>query len=312
MSGERQVLEQAAHWFAVLQDEAVGEAERRAWQRWVSEPAHAQAWARVEAISGRVLALAVDPASRRAGRLLQQPDRGRRQALKLLSLAACGGLLGLAGTRAPWPQWFAGQSTAVGEVRELALADGSRLWLNTRSAADIAFDARVRMVRLHQGEVLLETAGDPRPFVLRSPAGLVSAGQPARFALTLAGARSQLNVYAGEVRLQAGRRMQQRLAAGQGLAFDATGIGALRAADSGRQAWSRGVLLADDLPLARFAAELARYRRGHLGCDPRVAGMRVVGAFPLDDPERVLDALAATLPVRIERRLPWWVEIRPA
>lgn len=59
-------------------------------------------------------------------------------------------------------------------------------------------------------------------------------------------------------------------------------------------------------------AELARYRRGYIGCDPRIADLRVVGAFPLADTEQVLDALESTLPLRINRRLPWWISLEPS
>ena len=40
--------------------------------------------------------------------------------------------------------------------------------------------------------------------------------------------------------------------------------------------------------------------------------LRVVGSYPLADTDRALAALADSLPVRVERRLPWWVQIVPA
>jgi transmembrane sensor len=36
-----------------------------------------------------------------------------------------------------------------------------------------------------------------------------------------------------------------------------------------------------------------------------VRGLRVQGVFPLDAPDRTLDALAETLPIRINRYSPW-------
>ena len=100
--------------------------------------------------------------------------------------------------------------------------------------------------------------------------------------------------------------------AGQQTAFGSRGVEPLEAASAEHQAWTTGVLLADNQRLEDFLAELSRYRHGYLGCDPRIADLRVVGAFPLADTERVLDALAATLPVRIERRMAWWVSLEPA
>ncbi len=59
-------------------------------------------------------------------------------------------------------------------------------------------------------------------------------------------------------------------------------------------------------------AELARYRHGHLAVDPAVAGLPVMGTYPLDDTDRALAMLEAALPVRVRRRLPWWVTLEPA
>ncbi|MNJ65789.1 fec operon regulator FecR [compost metagenome] len=102
------------------------------------------------------------------------------------------------------------------------------------------------------------------------------------------------------------------IGAGQQVGFSANRIGPPAPVQAGHQAWSRGILLADNLRLVDFLAELARYRHGYLGCDPRIAELRVVGAFPLADSDRVLDALAATLPVRVQRRMSWWVSLEPS
>jgi transmembrane sensor len=57
--------------------------------------------------------------------------------------------------------------------------------------------------------------------------------------------------------------------------------------------------------------EFGRYQRGHIGVDPRVANIRVVGRFPIGNPEQVLAMLARDLPVSIQRTLPWWTSIEP-
>jgi transmembrane sensor len=42
-----------------------------------------------------------------------------------------------------------------------------------------------------------------------------------------------------------------------------------------------------------------------------VVDLRLVGAYPLGDTGRILDALAGSLPIRVNRRLPWWVTVEP-
>ena len=64
--------------------------------------------------------------------------------------------------------------------------------------------------------------------------------------------------------------------------------------------------------LDRVIAELARYRRGHLSCDPAVAGLRVSGSFPLNDTDRALALLSQTLPVRLQGFTRYWLQIVPA
>lgn len=311
MKLDYQVLQAAAQWFALLQSEVVSDADRQAWRCWLEEPANARAWQRVEQISGRFEPIARDPFGPQASALLQrQPTR--RHVVKTLSVLLGGGALALAGGAAPWRSWTADQRTAVGEVRDWRLPDGSQLWLNTDSAVDVAFEAGVRQLALYRGELLIETRDEPRPLVLRTGEGSLKTHDAARFSVLQRDGVTQLSVFDGvvEVRPAAGRpRTAMR---GQQVGFDSHHVQPERPVEAGRHAWTTGVLLADNLRLDDFVAELSRYRAGYLGCDPRIAGLRVVGAYPLTDTERVLDVLASTLGLQVNRRMPWWVSLEPA
>jgi transmembrane sensor len=312
MSLDYQVLQAAAQWFAVLQSEAVSEADRTAWRAWLATPEHARAWQRVEQISGRLHPLTGDPFSPAATALLRPRQTSRRHALKTLSILCGGGVLALAAGAMPWRSWAADQRTAVGEVRDWRLDDGSQLWLNTDSAVDIAFEEHARTLSLYRGELLLQAVAEHRPLVLRTAEGFVQARDVARFSVLQRDGSTQLSVFDGTVDIQLAERGGSRaVLGGQQVAFDGRRIEPERPVQSGRQAWTGGVLLADNLRLDDFIAELARYRQGYLGCDPRVAGLRVVGAYPLADTERVLEVLASTLSLRINRRIPWWVSLEP-
>lgn len=312
MNAGYRVLQDAAQWFAVLQSGSASEADRLAWRSWLREPEHAAAWQRVERISGQFQPLADDRIARSASRLLQQRQPSRRHALKVLSLAGGGALL-LAKGVGGWQDWSVDQRTAVGEVRDLRLADGSQLWLNTDSAVDVAFDGPVRQLALYRGELLLDTPDEPRPLLLRTAQGQLQAHQRARFAVRQHSETTRIDVFAGTLRIQPAHiGAPQTLASGQRAIFGRDFIHTAQPAQAASQAWADGVLLADNQRLEDFVAELARYRRGYIGCDPRIADLRVVGAFPLADTERVLDALESTLPLRINRRLPWWISLEPS
>jgi len=60
MGSDYRVLQQAAEWFALLQSGSVSASERRAWAAWLEQPEHAQAWAKVERISGQFQPLTND------------------------------------------------------------------------------------------------------------------------------------------------------------------------------------------------------------------------------------------------------------
>ncbi len=312
MNLDYQVLQAAAQWFAVLQSDSVSEADREAWRAWLAAPEHARAWRRVEQISGRLQPLAGDPFSPATTALLRSGQPTRRQALKTLPILCGGGALALVAGAMPWRSWTADQRTAVGEVRDWRLDDGSRLWLNTDSAVDVAFEGRTRQFSLYRGELLMQAAAEPRPLVLRTAEGSLRTHTAARFSVVQRDGSTQLSVFDGAVEIMpSGTRGWRTVMGGRQIAFDSHHIETEGVVQSARQSWTEGVLVADNLRLDAFVAELARYRQGYLGCDPRVADLRVVGAYPLADTDRVLDVLADTLALRINRRLPWWVSLEP-
>lgn len=77
------------------------------------------------------------------------------------------------------------------------------------------------------------------------------------------------------------------------------------------QAWTQGALHADNMRLADFCAELARYRPGIVHCAGEVAGLRVSGVVQLRDTDYVLSMLATALPVQVVARTRYRVSVVP-
>ena len=86
-------------------------------------------------------------------------------------------------------------------------------------------------------------------------------------------------------------------------------LGQMVAVNAGADAWTRGMLVLDNVRLADMVRELNRYQRGHLGVDPRVADLRITGSFPLDNLELALNALPPILPVKVKQLTPWWITV---
>jgi len=311
-------LQQAAEWFATLRADDASEADRLRWRQWLAQDEHHRAaWQRVEAVNAefKLLSPAIDH------RVLSPHGRNRRRAIKTLAWVAAGvgvaGALGQSGQLRDYVAALHAQyRTGVGQTRQQQLADGSMLWLNTASAADVDFDLNWRRILLHRGELMIQTAHDAhspaRPLVVDVRAGRLQA-LGTRFMVRLVEGATLLTVLQGQVRITpTGMAAPVVVQAGARVRFTADLIEAPQPADDSMAAWSKNLLIADGMRLDDFLAELGRYRHDYLGCAPQVAALRLVGVYPLADTDRVLQALEATLPVRVHRILPWWVSVDAA
>ncbi|MBW7902460.1 MAG: FecR domain-containing protein [Rhodocyclaceae bacterium] len=304
-----EALDEAADWLLRLRD---GEADRQSFEQWrSSSPEHARAWARAEMLLGKIAA--VPPAL--ALPALDRPTRGGRRAAlaKIGKLALLLGLL-----PAGWTAWslmerqglFAEYRTAAGERRELRLADGTRLTLNTATAVDVRFSPDSRLILLRTGEILVATGHDDaagRPLQVLTRHG---AATPlgTRFTVRQGDGGTHVAVFEGRVRIAPMRASDAArvLESGQRATYGESAVTPPQATDDSASAWAHGMLLADDMPLSELAAELSRYRPGLIHCAGDVADWRVSGAFPVGDAaaiDRSLAMLAATHPLDIRRRL---------
>jgi len=309
-------LQAAANWYAQLLAAPQDRQLQLRWQQWLGAAgANQVAWAHVERISQRFTPLKLQAdASLQALGSVRRSDLDRRRAVGLLGLLCGGGLLALAGWRVPAARQqlqalSADQRSATGEVRSLHLPDGGQLWLNSATALNIDYRADLRRLELLAGEVLVETAHDSRPFVIDTRQGRLQA-LGTRFSVWQRDHVARLSVFDGAVRLQPAEGAAHLVvAAGWQTDFDRQGAQAPRAVDESRQAWRDGRLLANDISLGEFIEQLRAYMPGHLGVDPHVQALRVMGSFPAEDPERTLAMLESALPIKVRKTLPWWYSI---
>lgn len=313
------MLEEAAEWFALLRSGAATTQDRAVWQAWLDTGVEQrEAWHYIERISERFQSFQSADEQRAAVAALQSTGAaavGRRGVLGALAIAAGAGLLGwqargpLLRAGAPVLALLADHHTAVGEIRAIALADGTRVWLDTATALDVDYRVEQRRLRLLAGSVLIETARDPRPFVVDTPHGQLKA-LGTRFAARLENHSTELAVGDGAVEVSAARGTTSRIVGAERQAsFTTELIGPDAPLARARLAWANGVLLAEDIPLGALLRELGRYQRGHISVAPAVAELRVLGGYPLRDPERTLAMLAEVLPITVRHVLPWWISV---
>jgi len=308
-------IEQAAHWYSRLNDEAATAAEQAAWQRWLNaEPLHAWAWGRAEQLLQQWQQLPGPMASQTFSLARQARTRSRRSVLKGLTLMLGAGALSAGGYRQVVSgPWFADFHSAIGERLPVSLADGTQLLLNTDSAVDVRYDGKHCAITLRQGEIMVSAANQQQPSWLsvQTRQGLITASA-SRFMVRDLGDTAQVTTLERAVRISPAQGAAQELGQGFSCLFDERGVRATRALDYAASAWTRGLLIANDQPLGAFLAQLGRYNRGWLRCDPAVADLRISGTFELDNFDQILRALASSLPVRVQQRSRFWITVSPA
>lgn len=313
------VRQQAIAWYSLTQSGDISAEELRQLECWrQADSEHERAWQRMaglpELIRGNA-ALLRDPLARTTLQQTRYVSGDRRQVLKVLMGASLLGAVAWQGRDSQWLQGsLADLNTAAGERRREVLADGTQLWLNTATAVDIDFTASERLIRLRYGEINVLTGSDPagRPLrVQTADADLRPLGT--RFTVRCGDGcvGTQVSVSSGRVAATLRNGAAAHVVESGQWAQLETGSLSVSEAAPPDDAWIDGFITAEATRLGDLVAQLARYRPGILRCDPRVAGLRVTGSYPLDDNERILTLLESSLPVSIQRRTRYWVTVVP-
>lgn len=307
-SHHQDALEEAANWFATLQDDTSTDVDKKRWQQWLqAKPENQQAWQRIEQIDQQFHALPTQ-ATKEA---LSAAEASRRKVIRGLlgfALAAPIGWIAIRHSRLRFIN--ADIATSVGEVLKHTLPDGSLIWLNTDTAINLEFNTEQRNIILLQGEIFIETSPDTRSFVVNTSQGRISP-IGTKFNVNLEQSKATVTVSSGRVSISPinNENIQHTISSGTSTEFNDVKIINSQPAISSHDSWRTGMLIADDIPLGYFLDQLSRYRHGFIRYSPDVAELKLVGAFPLEDTDRILDALVETLPIKITRLTPWWVSI---
>ena len=185
-------------------------------------------------------------------------------------------------------------ATGVGETRPVALADGSRILLDTRSRLRVDFTAGARDVELLEGQAHFEVAKDThRPFRVRTrSAEVVAVGT--MFDVATLPARTTVTLIEGRVNVRTLPRTSQSapqmaaMVAGQQLRITSDGqlLDEKAVKIENATAWHRGMIVLDDVPLSDALAAMNRYSKTQIVIpDPALQSRRVSGVFRGGDTE---------------------------
>lgn len=304
MTSAREIECQAAEWLAKEDGGHWSETSRQELLVWLDATTANRVaylrlknvWTRADAL--RAALLTGEPQAALVPRVIAPRQRLGHWRVAAAALLAVG--LSLAGVDL-WRGSPAGEEhhTAVGARLPLALADGSRVLLNTDTRLHVSMSADVRLIRLDQGEAYFEVAHiSAQPFVVEV-AGQRITVLGTKFSVRRDADKVQVRVVEGRVKVQnAGifSADQGKILERNEVALTSSGPLQVLSRPETQLAddlsWRAGHIVFDRTTLADAAAEFNRYNDRKLSvADAATAAIRIGGRFEVAN----VDAFARLL-----------------
>jgi len=322
-----EIDEEAAAWTWRMDSCAVTAADQQAFEAWLrQDPRHRRASEELCKVWKAMDGLAE---AKRGEKIATFTDAAKRAALRGRYprwFAAAAAMLIVTIISAVWLQIGSEMqtvATAVGQQRNVTLADGSVVMLNTNTILETNLSRRVRQIYLRKGEAHFQVAHDrSRPFLVHAGDAVVRAVGTHFEVRLLSDQHVDVVVNEGRVEVQAAAPRQaatvatvRALSAGQQLSTATAGYTVVPVSPaqlSSELAWRDGAIIFDGQPLSDAIAEIGRYTDARIVVsDSRIAGLRVGGRFRTDDVQGFFDGLQAALPVTIRRTADGVVYVDP-
>jgi len=300
-----QIDEEASRWAVRLASGPLPVSTAHELEEWMAaDPRHHGALIRARAVwvdLDRLAALSRGARNQKTSSEWRQLARPRLVAVSiaLLIIAGIGGWMALHAARGK--TYF----TEIGESRDIKLADGSNMALNTATTAVVRFTGAQREINLTRGEALFEVTKDPaRPFIVHAGDLTVRAVGTA-FAVRRDEDRVNVTVTEGvvEVTRKDGTKTQEgarRVVANQrAVATEAQPVSVqpIAVEDAERQlAWRGGMVAFDGEPVIDAVKEINRHSVRHIIVEDSTLAQRpVIGIFHANDIDTFADASAIAL-----------------
>lgn len=301
---------QAASWFARNRNEP-GRADRKAFATWHAEPAHARAYAEFEQLWADLAQL------QQLNKPVALPTRKPsvwRPALAVAAALLCAVLTTHIG--APRELYHTQVAAHAKGMRVLKLPDGSTLYVNANTRIRVDFTAHQRILHLDKGELYIDVAADKeRPlFVQAGEANVRVVGTG--FDVRRSQQQLVVSVAHGQVAFAPDGKSPVTLLGAQQRAVFNYAKGTLQQQSLSAEEvadWRSGHLSFRNRELASLIDELSLYRpQAPLQVSNAVAHLRVSGNLDVNDPDALLSALPALLPVKTVMSTDGIVRIEPS
>lgn len=307
----------AQYWVVRLAAKDIGETELDSLEAWLAaDPRHARAFARERALwqdLGALDAPAEPMPVRPAIRFLPPRAATRRSLLRAAPVALAASIAAALFIPSLVLNLRADHRTAAGEVRSVALPDGTTAVLDSDSAISVSFDGDERVIHLLAGRAWFDVRHGNRPFLVEALGGEtqdIGTG----FEVRRDGGAVEVGVTEGSVQVRTpGSRHGPTLHAGDRARYTADGLEMQeRGPAVDIASWRNGELLFEERPVQAVIAEVARYRRapvwtlGDFSRTPLVSGL-----FLIERPDEALESIARMRGLRMMTLPGGMVIIRP-
>ena len=308
---------EAIRWVLLMESGPLSPEEQRRLDQWIAESSRHQG----ALIRARAASLRLDRLGAFAGGLsIVEPAPSRHTHRRMVSrrgliVAAAAAVIGAVGLGA-WLGWERIQDTwggveyvsERGELKEVKLADGSAITMNTQSEVRVRYTHERRDIHLIRGEVLFNVAHDAnRPFTVQVGDWTAAAIGTAFAIYRPDAATTNISVTEGVVELRRaghpGTGGSPQLTRNQEAVLRADGTLELHlASDSDiakRLAWRNHLVVFTGEPLRQAVMEMNRYASRRIVVeDPELANRPIVGVFSTLDTETFVSGMEATLGVK--------------
>ena len=307
---------------------------------WLEEdPVHRRAYSEALALWDAAGELAEDPSIVAAGE--SQLERlgalrargGWIAAAAIVVVVAVVGLTAWNRNSSDSGNMLASYETAIGEQRDVALSDGSRITLNTGSRMLVDYTPRERRIILDFGEAFFDIKEDLQRPLIVSVRGRMVTVLGTKFSVLLSGSALRVAVVEGTVAVSKHENRFPRVDRQSGLPPqddnpDVPGViagrvgpddvilhaGTIATFDDEEkqeiesdsqvverlQSWRDGLVRFDSEPLFRVVSELNRYSRAKILIeDDTIMNVPISGVFKLERVDLILDALTDVIPIEV-------------
>ncbi|EUB88089.1 FecR family protein [Pseudomonas sp. GM30] len=294
--GDVSIDAQAAAWFT-RNRQPQGHSVRQAFEQWMREPEHARAYREFEALWADLGELQhLNPPTPLK---TQKPKANRRPALAIAAALLCAVLTTPLGTsHGIYQQQISAQAKGM---RTFELPDGSTLSVNANTQLHVDFDSHQRRIVLQRGQFYVEVAPDrERPLWVQTGDATVRVVGTG-FDVRRSDRQLVVSVAHGQVAFAPDNRAPLLLGAQQQATADLISdslqqqtLAASQVAD-----WRTGQLAFRNRELASLIDELNLYRaQPVLLANPQLGRIRVSGNLDVEDPDALINALPALIPVK--------------